>query len=74
MGDWVAVLECGLGRHMRHKPPWEDRPWVLTAPKAASASLGWRSTAERVMQKGKTTVGHMQQWTWAKRLPACLSA
>jgi hypothetical protein len=26
VGDWVAVLECGHGRHMRHKPPWEDRP------------------------------------------------
>ena len=29
-GDWVAVLACGHSRHMRHHPPWEDRPWVLT--------------------------------------------
>jgi hypothetical protein len=26
VGDWVAILACGHGRHMRHKPPWEDRP------------------------------------------------
>jgi hypothetical protein len=23
-------LECGHRRHMRHQPPWEDRPWVMT--------------------------------------------
>jgi hypothetical protein len=32
VGDWVAVLECGHGQHVRHKPPFEDRPWTLTAP------------------------------------------
>ncbi len=29
-GDWVAELECGHGQHVRHKPPWTMRPWVLT--------------------------------------------
>jgi hypothetical protein len=29
--DWVADLECGHGIHMRHDPPWQDRPWVLSA-------------------------------------------
>src|SRR5215216_5917230 len=28
---WVAVLECGHRQHVRHTPPWEVRPWVLTA-------------------------------------------
>jgi hypothetical protein len=28
--DWVAELECGHGQHVRHNPPWEVRPWVLT--------------------------------------------
>jgi hypothetical protein len=28
---WVAELECGHQQHVRHKPPWEVRPWVLTA-------------------------------------------
>ena len=29
-GDWVAELECGHGQHVRHNPPWQSRPWVLT--------------------------------------------
>ena len=29
-GDWIAVMECGHTRHMRHRPPWEERLWVLT--------------------------------------------
>ena len=28
---WVADLECGHTRHVRHDPPWENRPWVTTA-------------------------------------------
>jgi hypothetical protein len=39
VGDWVAILACGHGRHMRHKPPWEDRPWVLR-PKGRQRQLG----------------------------------
>ena len=30
-GDWVADLECGHGQHVRHRPPWELRAWVMTA-------------------------------------------
>ncbi|WP_446742798.1 DUF3565 domain-containing protein [Silvibacterium acidisoli] len=29
-GDWVADLACGHGQHVRHRPPWEERPWVTT--------------------------------------------
>ncbi|MBV9760965.1 MAG: DUF3565 domain-containing protein [Acidobacteriaceae bacterium] len=29
-GHWVADLECGHTRHMRHDPPWQNRPWVQT--------------------------------------------
>lgn len=29
-GVWVAKLECGHGQHVRHNPPWQLRPWVLT--------------------------------------------
>jgi hypothetical protein len=31
-GDWVADLACGHGQHVRHRPPWELRPWVVTEP------------------------------------------
>jgi hypothetical protein len=30
-GHWVAELECGHTQHVRHDPPWQLRPWVLTA-------------------------------------------
>jgi hypothetical protein len=30
-GDWVADLECGHTQHMRHDPPWMNRPWVTTS-------------------------------------------
>jgi len=29
-GDWVAELACGHGQHVRHNPPWSERPWVTT--------------------------------------------
>jgi len=29
-GHWVAELDCGHTVHMRHDPPWQNRPWVLT--------------------------------------------
>jgi Protein of unknown function (DUF3565) len=28
---WVADLECGHTQHVRHDPPWQSRPWVVTA-------------------------------------------
>jgi hypothetical protein len=30
VGDWVALLECGHRQHVRHRPPWQVRPWVVT--------------------------------------------
>jgi len=27
---WVADLECGHTQHVRHDPPWQLRPWVIT--------------------------------------------
>lgn len=27
---WVADLSCGHGQHVRHNPPWQNRPWVMT--------------------------------------------
>lgn len=28
---WVAELACGHFQHVRHNPPWIERPWVTTA-------------------------------------------
>ena len=29
-GHWVADLACGHAQHVRHDPPWQQRPWVVT--------------------------------------------
>jgi hypothetical protein len=33
---WVAELECGHNQHVRHAPPWVNRPWVVSAEGRAS--------------------------------------
>jgi tellurite methyltransferase len=30
-GDWVAELSCLHNQHVRHRPPFFDRPWVTTS-------------------------------------------
>ena len=34
---WVARLECGHNQHVRHTPPWMNRPWVVTPEGRANA-------------------------------------
>jgi len=29
--QWVAELDCGHNQHVRHAPPWTNRPWVVTS-------------------------------------------
>jgi tellurite resistance-related uncharacterized protein len=29
-GHWVAELSCGHRQHVRHQPPFTQRPWVVT--------------------------------------------
>jgi hypothetical protein len=36
-GDWVADLDCGHTRHVRHRPPWFNRPWVIDPARRAAA-------------------------------------
>jgi hypothetical protein len=38
-GDWVARLACGHNQHVRHNPPWQNRPWV-TKPLSREQHLG----------------------------------
>lgn len=38
-GDWVARLLCGHSQHMRHQPPWQERPWVTT-PEGRKEQIG----------------------------------
>lgn len=34
---WVAELACGHDQHVRHNPPWINRPWVVTSEGRAKA-------------------------------------
>jgi hypothetical protein len=36
---WVAELACGHFQHVRHTPPWIERPWVVTEA-GRSAAIG----------------------------------
>ncbi|TDU31835.1 uncharacterized protein DUF3565 [Panacagrimonas perspica] len=36
-GDWVARLACGHQQHVRHRPPWINRPWVETVEGRSAA-------------------------------------
>ncbi|HEY9225532.1 MAG TPA: DUF3565 domain-containing protein [Gemmatimonadaceae bacterium] len=38
-GHWVADLACGHSQHVRHDPPMQSRPWVLT-PEGRAQHLG----------------------------------
>ena len=38
-GDWVAQLACGHFQHVRHDPPWTNRPWTQT-PAGRDSALG----------------------------------
>ena len=37
---WVAELACGHFQHVRHVPPWINRPWV-TSEAGRTAMLGF---------------------------------
>jgi hypothetical protein len=37
--EWIAELACGHAQHVRHMPPWQVRPWVLS-PEGRAGRLG----------------------------------
>lgn len=44
--DWVADLECGHSQHVRHRPPWQERPWVVSA-EGREAHLGMKLVCKK---------------------------
>jgi hypothetical protein len=38
---WVAKLICGHTQHVRHDPPWTNRPWV-THKQGRNEKLGFQ--------------------------------
>ena len=39
VGDWVAELSCLHSQHVRHRPPFQERRWVLDA-ESRTARIG----------------------------------
>jgi hypothetical protein len=52
-GHWVADLECGHTRHVRHEPPWMERPWVLTE-EGRAGMLGTRLACAECREQKRT--------------------
>lgn len=46
---WVAELECGHNQHVRHDPPWMNRPWTATA-EGRDGALGKRLACRKCDQ------------------------
>jgi len=53
----VADLFCGHTQHVRHDPPWQGRPWVLTEL-GRSKKLGFELDCQKCeIDKTVDTVG-----------------
>ena len=48
---WVADLACGHGQHVRHNPPWQNRPWVMTE-QGRTEKLGVRLERKKCEEHG----------------------
>ena len=48
---WVADLACGHGQHVRHNPPWQNRPWVMTE-QGRKKKLGVRLECKKCEEHG----------------------
>lgn len=46
---WVAELACRHNQHVRHRPPWFNRPWVTT-PEGRDSMLGFRLNCKKCDQ------------------------
>ena len=53
---WVAELECGHNQHVRHNPPWTNRPWVVT-PEGRAKVFG------QVLACRKCDAGAPRDWS-----------
>ena len=48
---WVADLACGHGPHVRHNPPLQNRPWVMTE-QGRKEKLGVRLECKKCEEYG----------------------
>ncbi len=74
VGDWVAELSCLHGQHVRHRPPFYDRPWVVDESERAArigADLECPLCDRAEMPEGLTLVRCAGPFT-AETMPAPL--
>lgn len=57
---WVADLECGHRQHVRHQPPWMERPWVLTE-EGRRSRLGVELDCKRCDEAGRAVAEAVRQ-------------
>jgi hypothetical protein len=43
---WIAELDCGHTQHVRHQPPFQQRPWVLS-PEGRARFIGFEVECPR---------------------------
>ena len=55
--NWVADLECGHTRHVRHDPPWQNSPWVLTAEGRATF-MGEKLICKKCDEEAESALGN----------------
>ncbi len=55
-GQWVARLDCGHGQHVRHDPPWLNRPWTQTAA-GRTAHIGATLFCRKCLDDGEAGGG-----------------
>jgi hypothetical protein len=53
---WVADLACGHTQHVRHDPPWQERPWVITE-QGRQQKMGYELDCVDCDKVGNKTIG-----------------
>jgi len=59
LNDWVARLACGHSQHVRHDPPWTNRPWV-------ESQAGREDKIGRQLRCKKCEEGAPRDWSLEK--------
>ncbi|WP_438864851.1 DUF3565 domain-containing protein [Neptunicella sp.] len=55
---WVAELVCGHFQHVRHNPPWTNRPWVITE-QGRQSMLGHQLNCKKCDEGAPRDVKHL---------------
>ena len=65
LGDWVGELSCGHNQHLRHRPPFQVRSWVLNAVGRAEhegSAIDCPLCDRTEMPEGLTQIGTSHVW------------